>query len=315
MKYIRTYQTIKDYNADIDDGKLIDGEPYVSFLRSDLRGGDNIKYGIEEKIEPLTMWIDDYPSIAEFNEEFYKYSSLDDYLDDYLEDPESFDSDCFVYMNETVEYDGVTYYAWQYVKKTQEEADGFYLTNTIDFNTLSGLSIEANHRNRNCPVYAYLSPDLEEDPYIKNYDDPDRILVKVENVNGELRMWIDGFPTLFSEFYYLSENMIDYDDYFAYLFSEGGDYNQANEYCFTGETIDYDGETYYLWEYQGNVADIKYMLTQTANFNELYNLSIESDTSNRNCPVYAILNEDMQEYMKTDYQDDNYVLLKVEKNT
>ena len=93
-----------------------------------------------------------------------------------------------------------------------------------------------------------------------------------------------------------------------------GDYRGANRYIYDGDTIEYEGETYYLWAYEGvgGVGCISYALTSTIDYNTLYNLSIEKDTSNRNCPIYAFLGEDMSTYKVTDYNDEDYVLLKVE---
>ena len=190
MKYIRKYKTINDYNADVEEEKLIEGEPYVSYMLSDLSSGDDVVFGIKEPpvIEPLTMWIDDFPDDIGLPEE-YGYNTMEEYL----------------------------------------------------------------------------------------------------------------------------ENLVD----------SGGDdgrYDGANKYCFTGETIEYNGNTYYLWEMQGAEEGdypyaecVAYALTETANFNELYNLSIENSSQNRNCPIYAFLQEDKSLYSTPNYDDENYVLLKVEK--
>ena len=261
----------------------------------------------------MAMWIDDYPSEEDFNAEFYGYSSFDDYLDDYMEDPETYGSNLFYYTDETVEYGGVTYYAWY-----SDDLDIYYLTNTINYSTLYNLSMQANHSNRNCPVYAMLWSDLDGDPYIKNYDDIYHVLVKVEdhrNNGGALEMWIDDFPTIFERFYNVGLDGIEtYTDYFNYLFSTnpGRTYAGANKYSYYGDTLDFDGNTYYVWRFSGNENVVKYALTSTVDFETLSGLSIEANYSNRNCPIYTFLESDMtQSPYVPEYDSEDFVLLKV----
>ena len=275
-------------------------------------GQSGIPYGwVTKNIRVLTMWIDDYPDPynTEYTEEKYGYSSFDDYLDDYMEDPESFQSNRFYYTNATVTYNNVTYYAWYC-----DELDIYYLTNTINYNTLYNLSTEANHSNRNCPVYAALWGDLDEEPYVKDYYDPEHILAKIENNgNGNLTMWIDDFPSVVHEMF----GFETYDEYFDYLFANnpGGSYNGANKYVYVGETLQYDGAEYFLWRCVGDSSsdETANLLTSTIDLDTLYDMSIEDDYSNRNCPVYTFLTPDMNTSpYQPNYDDDNYILLKVE---
>ena len=130
-------------------------------------------------------------------------------------------------------------------------------------------------------------------------------------------MWIDDYPDDMDIPETYGFNTMD--EYLANLVETGGagtNYDGANPYYYTNETIEYNGNTYYLWEYDGECNSlIHYALTSTIDYNTLYDLSIESDTSNRNCPIYTFLYPDktQSEYVPN-YDDENYVLLKVEKD-
>ena len=290
-------------------------------------GNNGIPYNweVEDDGVLMTMWIDDYPDESVLAQQFYgrEYSSFDDYLDAYMRNPKLFGSNKFEYTNETVVYSGKTYYAWYC-----QELNIYYLTDTIDFNTLYNLSVEADYTNRNCPIYAaLLSGDLSDDPYMLNYSDVGHILAKIEGSGTNLIMWIDDFPSPVSHFYDLQDYVEDgeifgYDEYFTFLLNQNPsrdgkfkNYQGANKYCYYGETIEYDGNTYYLWKAADDSINycVKYLLTSTVSYKELYHQSIEYNHENRVCPVYAFFTENKEMYKETDYDDEGYVLLKVKK--
>ena len=71
------------------------------------------------------------------------------------------------------------------------------------------------------------------------------------------------------------------------LIPNGVDYNGANPYYYTGETFEWNGSIYYLWEMctdlsAGHIAidDVYYILTDTIDFTTLYQRSIAYDYTN-----------------------------------
>ena len=81
-----------------------------------------------------------------------------------------------------------------------------------------------------------------------------------------------------------------------------------NEYVYTGETYEYDGEEYYLWECTNeHVTNLKYLLTDRLNFD---GLSLEDNINANYCPFIYLLDEDENiVYNNTDHP--NYYLIAV----
>ena len=139
--------------------------------------------------------------------------------------------------------------------------------------------------------------------YIKS-DLVNGVLIKygVDEPTENLLMWIDDYP----------DDVEDWDELFPDILDEPEGWG-TNCYQWVGDTLEFDGDTYYLWEdVLGNGAP-PFMLTSTVNYDTLYNMSIEDDFSNRNCPAYALLTEDKELAYECDYENENYVVLKVVK--
>ena len=148
-----------------------------------------------------------------------------------------------------------------------------------------------------------------------NFKTGDETIYGIKEKQNANVMWIDDYPDgkgIPEDHGY--NTMEEYLENLVESRGDDGKYNGANKYCFNGDTFEYDGETYYLWSYEGtdDGGMASYVLTSTIDYGTLYNLSIEKSTSNRNCPIYAVLEEDMSPYVVTDYNDEAYVLLKVE---
>lgn len=120
------------------------------------------------------MWIDDFP------EDLPDYDGCDDWYDwyDLCYTPEC--GDGFIYTEETIDYNGETFFLWKnlnydYIEEQFYESGGggetslaFALTRTANFNTLDSMAIEHDFINRHangayCPVYAFLNPEHEDD--------------------------------------------------------------------------------------------------------------------------------------------------------
>ena len=91
----------------------------------------------------------------------------------------------------------------------------------------------------------------------------------------------------------------DWDD-LVIQYVEDPDGKRANKYAYTGQTIEYDGDTYYLWVMQddGGVYSehVEYMITDTIDHDTLYNNSLEEDVNSEYCPYIALLGNDMEAY-------------------
>ena len=148
------------------------------------------------------------------------------------------------------------------------------------------------------------------------------------NVLLNLVLWIDDYPMNgndsynpededpdFIESFYETEYS-SFNDYVRNdLLEDTDNYKGANPFYYIDE-MEYEGKTYYLLAYGGRDGDgsnVKYALTEYDDYNTLYNMSIENNTSNRNCPIYTFLDQDMEETYVPDYDDIHYVLLKVEE--
>ena len=87
-----------------------------------------------------------------------------------------------------------------------------------------------------------------------------------------------------------------------------------NDVEMSNETIDYNGETYYVWTRKNiddNTAVVRYALTETNDYNTLYNLSLESDLDNLTQHPVSYFFSDID----TPYTSgENQTLIKIEDN-
>ena len=137
--------------------------------------------------------------------------------------------------------------------------------------------------------------------------------VETYEPSGELIIYVDDFP-----------DNLNYDPYPSYqdyleAYVEDPEYFGSNKYRYTGETFEYDGDEYYLWEMMdteyghGNSswnASVAYMLTETIDYNTLNRNSMYYDTSNRYIVGIEYLTEDMEDYTSC---DDRATLVRVFK--
>ena len=137
--------------------------------------------------------------------------------------------------------------------------------------------------------------------------------VETYEPSGELIIYVDDFP-----------DNLNYDPYPSYqdyleAYVEDPEYFGSNKYRYTGETFEYDGDEYYLWEMldtdygHGNSswnASVAYMLTETIDYNTLNQNSMYRNTSNRYIVGTEYLTEDMEDYTSC---DDRATLVRVFK--
>ena len=110
-------------------------------------------------------------------------------------------------------------------------------------------------------------------PSVAYTKDTKEVFYKGEIKEEILRMWLDDFPNEAQETYELED------------FVDDPETCGSNPYVYSGNTFEYEGEEYYLWEYDGEWDarydnDKPYALTTSNNFSTLYQESLESDLQN-----------------------------------
>lgn len=126
------------------------------------------------------------------------------------------------------------------------------------------------------------------------------------------KLWFDDFPEDNLERIIDSHGFDNWEDFVAYLVENANkDTTGANGFIYTGETFNWNGTEYYLWETDTVVGNIPYIITDTIDYNELYPNSLEADSSNKYCPYVAMLTDDMEaQYTRENERGD--ILIKVE---
>ena len=141
--------------------------------------------------------------------------------------------------------------------------------------------------------------DNKEIHYLSGKD----VFTKFNPTIGLVRfLYIDDFPTDVCENKYGNDMAAFKQDFINNL-------DKANEYKYTGETLEYEGNEYYLWEYQVKVDDdsnyrtVKYILTDRLDFT---GHSLEENINSDYCPFITYLNEDKdapEGYAESDFPD------------
>ena len=121
--------------------------------------------------------------------------------------------------------------------------------------------------------------------------------IQVEGKQPLLKIWIDDYIN--DEITTISERAEDYgysdvNDYISAVINSR-DKLGGNSYLYFGDTFEYNGNTYYLWEYEGEQYEIQYLLTDTVDYDTLFDMSLEADVDNEVCPYVTKLNSDSEE--------------------
>lgn len=134
---------------------------------------------------PIRMWIDDFideDMTMDDRAADYGYSSVDDYVEGIIAANDKLLGNAYDYTGETMEWNGKTYYVWNYIDLDGGENTGMFkiLTDTIDFNKLFMNSMEYNCRNEHCPIVAWLFND--DELYMDSTDAANHWLIQVQYV-------------------------------------------------------------------------------------------------------------------------------------
>ena len=127
---------------------------------------------------PSHIWIDDFKDPREIAEGS-GYDSFENYMADYMADPESFGSNRYTFTSMTFEYNGNMYYLYEGDVNTDTMVKYGLLPTNYSYAYLLNVSMETNYDNRFEP-FAYILNSDETKRY-ESGDGSDYVLVKVEN--------------------------------------------------------------------------------------------------------------------------------------
>ena len=119
-------------------------------------------------------------------------------------------------------------------------------------------------------------------------------------VTSGIAIYIDDFPEKIidpDENDEFNNDMYEFKQYYV----DNYDSSNTNKYIWYGETVEYNGQTLYLFEATDpdeimNDYSVKYLLTTTADYNTLYNESLDSDLDNEFTSLVGRFNEDLEIY-------------------
>ena len=111
---------------------------------------------------------------------------------------------------------------------------------------------------------------------------------------GIIAIYIDDFPEKIidpNENDEFNNDMHEFKQYYLDTYDE-----LCNRYVWYGETVEYNSQTMYLFELEDDCDNIKYLLTTTADYNTLYNESLDSNLDNEFTSLVGRFNEDLEIY-------------------
>ena len=243
------------------------------------------------------IWIDDFSDI-----------SIQEMYDNYINENSQYKQ--YHLTQDTIIIDNITYYIWEGYEDNDEygydyaSQRAYILTTTNDYDELLSQSLSEDLNNDFTSFGGFLNEDSEES-YMDEIDNKQYIL-NVEQNNNDLYIYVDNIKLSGFEDGQTIEDYID-----------DPETSGCNPYQLTSDTIDIDGETYYMWErtdedVENNYSNIHYLLTTTNDYETLVNTSLEANQNNlvvkpNNC-IYGFMSEDNEIYET----DDKNVIVKVE---
>lgn len=257
----------------------------------------------------LYLWFDDFAdgyydtqslNSWTINESDTSANSWQDYVENYLltSTYRYRNANGYKYTGETFDWGGTDYYLWKGFTQMNNSVK-YIVTSTIDYNVLYNNSLEANYLNHWCPYISKFDGDYQGERY--DAEGSHDILVAVSNdplVRQTLWATNKGWDT-----------WEDYmNDYIPNIMDSA---HYANEYEYYGDTFEWEGEEYYIWEHSD--ADY-YILTDTIDYQTLYSKSIEADYANAICPYVAMLDADKELVYEASERQDDW-LIKVDENS
>ena len=274
----------------------------------------SITQGAKSNSIPEKIWVDNFDD-REYIAENSDFESFEEYMDAYLENPGKYGSNCYEYGYNTLTYNGNTYYLYRLSNVgSNGQLDYALLPMDYSYDVLYDMSMEANYNNSAHCFSFFLGYD-EETAYALN--DSICLTVKVENPiapgtspnTPPSILWIDDFQDPQS----IAEDLgyQNFDDYMNAYIEHPEDFG-SNRFEYTNCIMEYGGTPYYLYKetrYYSRERFYGLLPMGSADYDYLYENSMEDDHSNRYEPFAYILNEDS--VYETGNED--YVLVKVEE--
>jgi hypothetical protein len=230
----------------------------------------------------IKIWIDDFSGV-----------SVQEMYDNYVNKNGGYKQ--YHLTQDTLTIDNITYYIWesQDGQGYDWNADRAYiLTTTNDYDELLSQSLSEDLNNDFTSFGGFLNEDSEES-YI---DGNNRIqyILNVEQNNDDLYIYVDNIRLKGFDAGQTIEDYINDPETCG-----------CNPYELTSDTIDIDGESYYIWrrtdkDEAHEYSNIYYLLTTTNDYKTLVNTSVEASSNNltvkpNNC-IYAFMGEDNEIY-------------------
>ena len=306
-KYTKIFETHAAYNTYITgNNKELPNLSYCENNHVHFNNSQNIiaKFNVvTNQSGAPTLYIDDFPQdyaddeydgdMEAFKQDFVDHVDNIDHIND-----DSYYMNQYIYTGETFEYNNNEYYLWELNGEVTSSNVKYILTDTLYF---MGLSLEDNLDNDYCPFVYILNEDLEVE--YTNQQKSSYVLVAYRGISS-LKLYIDDFPQDFADGEYDGDMEAFKQDWVNDV--DDNTYGM-NVYTYKNETFEYNNNEYYLWELDGNVGDVKYMLTDTLDFT---GLSLEDDIDNDYCPFTYILDNDSN-VIYTNSEKSSYVLVAV----
>jgi len=245
----------------------------------------------------IEIWIDDFSKV-----------SVQEMYDNYVNKNGGYKQ--YHLTQDTLTINNITYYIW----KSNDEYDydysrAYLLTTTNDYDELLNQSLSEDINNDFTSFGGFLNEDHEE----SYMDENNRIqyILNVEQNNDDLYIYVDNI-----KLHGFDERTLD-------NYIDGPEICGCNPYQLTSDTIDIDGESYYIWvniaesmyiEYEIDYSTgVHYLLTTTNDRETLVNTSVESSKYNlavkpNNC-IFAFMSEDNEIYGESSAKN---VIVKVE---
>ena len=162
--------------------------------------------------------------------------------------------------------------------------------------------------------YYNISSNNDDYEVINIYENTDTLVESlwIDNYDIGLTLWFDDFydkQELAEEYEY-----DNWEDYVEYITTNISMLNQENPFIYRGNTITWNGETYYMWIPNSDNIGLALILTDTIDRDELYNDSLEADPNNEWCPyIIKSTTSELYDYGIYESSDTNDILVKVSK--
>ena len=236
----------------------------------------------------MTIWVDDFHDNSQ--------------IQDALNDPEASGANGYVYTGNTITYQDQRCYLWQDISGAG--APAYLLTTTDNITTLEAQSIaESGYSAQFTALVAVLDSDNNVYENNNNWCQSVQLIIVVPPRGAIMGMWIDDFPEDEPGMY--DGNPIE--DLMDNAIADP-EYSGANLYNYYGDTMEFEGEDYYVWtlvqvgveNVENYTYGVKYLLTTTDSYSTLSGESMEEEGYNAEFTSLVARFDEDQSYITDD---------------